>query len=161
MIIFGIDPGLASTGFGVIRVGRRPVLSRCGHISTSSKEHVARRLSQIHSDIEELINRDQPDVMAIENIFSMIRYPRAGILLGTVAGVIYLAAGERGIPITEVTPKEVKSSLVGNGNASKSQIREAARRILGITDINSFHAADAIAVALTAHYRNHPHGMIG
>ncbi len=126
---------------------------RCGHIRTSAKTHISRRLAQIHDDLEELIRSLRPDFMAIENVYSLVRYPRAGILLGTVLGTIYLSAYQNAIPVVEITPKAVKNALAGYGNANKKQIRDAVQRLLGMQAVTSFHAADALAVALTAYYR--------
>jgi crossover junction endodeoxyribonuclease RuvC len=157
MIILGIDPGLASTGFGAIRCDKStPFLVKCGYIKTSSKEHISNRIYQIHSDLNQLINLLNPDLIAIENVFSLVKYPRAGILLGGVLGIIYLSVFQNNISMIEITPKEVKNSLVGYGGANKLQIKETIKRLLKITDIKSFHASDALAIALTAFYRKTP-----
>ena len=154
MIILGIDPGLASTGFGVIRCDQTtPSLLKCGYIKTSPREHISNRLFQIHSDINHLIHTVQPDLIAIENIFSLVRYPKAGILLGGVLGIIYLSVSQNNVSMIEITPKEVKNSLVGHGGADKYQVKEAIKKLLKITNIKSFHASDALAIALTAFYR--------
>jgi crossover junction endodeoxyribonuclease RuvC len=154
MIILGLDPGLASTGFGAIKCeNTRPSILKCGYIKTSPKEHISDRLCQIHLDVNHLIHTLRPDLIAVENIFSMIRYPKAGILLGGVLGIIYLAVSQNSILMKEITPKEVKNSLVGYGGADKEQIKEAVKKLLAITDVKSFHAADALAIALTAFYR--------
>jgi crossover junction endodeoxyribonuclease RuvC len=154
MIMLGIDPGLASTGFGAIRCGgSSPSLLKCGYIRTSPKDHISSRLYQIHSDLNHIIRAVKPDLIAIENVFSMVRYPKAGITLGGVLGIIYLTVYQNNTPMMEVSTKEVKNSLAGHGGADKRQIKETTRRLLGINDIKSFHAADALAVALTAFYR--------
>jgi crossover junction endodeoxyribonuclease RuvC len=154
MIILGIDPGLASTGFGVISCDQTtPSLLKCGYIKTSPREHISNRLFQIHSDINHLIHTVQPDLIAIENIFSLVRYPKAGILLGGVLGIIYLSVSQNNVSMIEITPKEVKNSLVGHGGADKYQVKEAIKKLLKITNIKSFHASDALAIALTAFYR--------
>jgi crossover junction endodeoxyribonuclease RuvC len=157
MIILGIDPGLASTGFGAIRCDKdSPSILKCGYIKTSPKEHISNRLFQIHSDINHLIHILQPDLIAIENVFSLVRYPKAGILLGGVLGVVYLLVFQNKISMIEITPKEVKNSLVGYGGANKHQVKETIKRLLKITDVKSFHASDALAIALTAFYRKKP-----
>ncbi|HPP06034.1 MAG TPA: crossover junction endodeoxyribonuclease RuvC, partial [Syntrophorhabdaceae bacterium] len=92
-------------------------------------------------------------MMAIENVFSLVRYPKAGILLGCVLGVIYVIASNNNIRLMEVTPKEVKNSLIGYGNADKKQIKKMVQHIFNVEQIKSFHAADALAIALTAFYR--------
>ena len=155
MIILGIDPGLANTGFGAINCSKiAPFLLKCGYIKTSAKDHISIRLHQIHSDLNQLINSFRPDLVAIENVFSLVRYPKAGLLLGGVLGIIYLSAYQHNISMIEITPKEIKKSLVGHGNADKKQLKESVKKILKTSDIKSYHASDALAVALTAFYRN-------
>jgi len=155
--ILGIDPGIASTGFGAIRCNKLiPSLLKCGYIKTSPRDHISNRLFQIHSDINHLIHTLHPDLIAIENVFSLVRYPKAGILLGGVLGIIYLTVFQNNISTTEISPKEVKNSLVGYGGANKHQVQEAIKKLLNITDVKSFHASDALAIALTAFYRKYP-----
>jgi crossover junction endodeoxyribonuclease RuvC len=157
MIILGIDPGLASTGFGAIRCDKAaPYIVRCGYIKTSAKEPVSNRLSQIYSDINQLIHSLNPELIAIENVFSLVRYPRAGILLGGVLGIIYLSVSQNNVSMIEITPREVKNSLTGYGGANKHQVRQAIKKLLNMTDVKSFHATDALAIALTAFYRRNP-----
>ncbi|HYA31407.1 MAG TPA: crossover junction endodeoxyribonuclease RuvC [Thermodesulfovibrionales bacterium] len=154
MVILGLDPGLASTGFGAIECGRTSsCLIRCGYIRTSPREHISYRLFQIHSDLNHLIRALQPDLVAIEKAFSLVRYPRAGILLGGVLGIIYLSVFQNNLSMVEITPKEVKNSLVGHGGADKRQVKETIKDLLDISDLKSFHASDALAIALTAYYR--------
>jgi len=154
MIILGIDPGLASTGFGAIACGREALsVFRCGAIKTLPHHHVSHRLFQIHCDLNELMAAVKPEIVAVENIFSMVRYPRAGILLGGVMAIIYLTAFQHDTAVTEVSPREVKNALVAYGGATKAQVREATKKTLGLNDLRSFHVADALAVALTVFYR--------
>ncbi|MCL5023205.1 MAG: crossover junction endodeoxyribonuclease RuvC [Nitrospirae bacterium] len=154
MVILGLDPGLASTGFGAIECGRSASsLLKCGYIRTSPREHISHRLFQIHADLNQLIRTLGPDLIAIENVFSLVKYPKAGILLGGVLGIMYLSVFQNGVAMTEITPKEVKNSLVGHGGADKGQVKETIKDLLGISDLKSFHASDALAVALTAFYR--------
>lgn len=154
MIILGLDPGLANTGFGAISCTRSSSsLLKCGHIKTSPKEHISTRLFQIHSDINHLIRTLHPELVAIENVFSLVRYPKAGILLGGVLGIIYLSVFQNNVPMIEITAKEVKNSLVGHGGADKRQVKETIKDLLNLSDLKSFHASDALAVALTAFYR--------
>ncbi|MGA3173671.1 MAG: crossover junction endodeoxyribonuclease RuvC [Syntrophorhabdales bacterium] len=156
MVILGIDPGLASTGFGAITCDPSSAsLARCGAIKTSSQSHVSQRLFQIHSDLSRLMGALKPEIVAVENIFSLVRYPKAGIMLGEVMGVVYLAVAQSGAGVVEVTPREVKNALAAYGNATKVQVREVTKRVLGMRDVKSFHAADALAVALTVFYRSY------
>ena len=157
MVILGIDPGLASTGFGAIRCNKAtPSIVKCGYIKTSAKEHISTRLFQIYSDINQLIRSINPNLIAIENVFSLVRYPKAGILLGGVLGIIYLSVSQNNVSMMEITPREVKNALTGYGGANKYQVKEAIKNLLKITDVKSFHATDALAIALTAFYRKNP-----
>jgi crossover junction endodeoxyribonuclease RuvC len=156
MVILGIDPGLAGMGFGAITCGAgSPVsLNKCGSIRTSPDHHVSQRLFQIHNDLSLLMQTLRPEVVAVEDIFSLVRYPKAGMMLGGVMAVIYLTTVQNGIAVVEVTPREVKNALAAYGAATKAQVREATRRVLGIGEVRSFHAADALAVAITVFYRS-------
>lgn len=157
MIILGIDPGLATTGFGAIQCkSALPSLLKCGNIKTSPREHFSKRLYQIHGDINTLIRTLQPDLVAVENVFSLVRYPKAGILLGGVLGIIYLSVFQNNVPVTEITPREVKHSLSGFGGADKYQMKSVIKKLLRLDNIKSLHASDALAVALTAFYRKAP-----
>ena len=126
---------------------------RCGAVKTFTSDTIPNRLMQIHADMNQIIEQVKPDLLAIEDVFSLVRYPRAGILLGSVLGVLYVTARERGLPVQEIAPKEIKNALVGFGNAGKKQIKEAVASVLGVSDISSFHASDALAVALAVYYR--------
>jgi len=156
MVILGIDPGLANTGFGAITCDlAKPSLYKCGSMRTPAHQHISKRLFQIYTDLNQLMDALKPEVVAVENMFSMVRYPKGGIILGGVVAIVYLAVFQHNISVIEVTPREVKNALAGYGNATKIQIREVTKRLLGINQIKSFHAADALAVALTVFYRNY------
>lgn len=160
MIILGLDPGLANTGYGAISYDTRtPKLCGIGSIKTTPNEQAPKRLFQIHSDLTALIGKLKPDFVALENAFSLVKYPKAGIVLGGVIGVIYLTMFQHDLPVFEVTPREIKNCLVGSGSATKNQIKAAVQRLLAIEEVASFHAADALAVALTAYYRRSSLGI--
>lgn len=155
MIILGLDPGLNTTGFGAIRCDNRiPSMLKCGCIKTDPKEQISQRLFQIYTDINNLVHSLRPDLVAVENAFSLVRYPKAGILLGSVLGIIYLSVFQHDISAIEITPREIKNSLAGYGAADKYQMKATIESLLKIAGIKSLHASDALAVALTAFYRN-------
>lgn len=161
MIILGIDPGLATTGFGAIKIEKfKPFLIKCGIIKTNTGEHISKRLFQIHIDLLKIIKSINPEIIAVENAYSLLRYPRAGIILGGVLGIIYLTVFQNNLKIVEITPREIKNSLAGYGAADKYQLRNAVKNILGIKTIKSFHASDALAAAVTAYYRNNNRKII-
>lgn len=160
MIILGLDPGLANTGYGAISCDTRaPALHSVGAVRTAPGEPVPKRLFQIHSDLSVLVQKLKPDFVALENAFSLVKYPKAGIVLGGVIGVIYLTMFQHDLPVFEVSPREIKNCLVGSGSATKNQIKAAVQRVLTINKVSSFHAADALAVALTAYYRRSSLGI--
>jgi crossover junction endodeoxyribonuclease RuvC len=156
MKAIGIDPGLARTGFGIVEA-----LSRGGKacdwwaIQTEPGHPLSFRLKTIYDGLKGLLDKWNPDILIVEDAFVLKQFPKAAIQLGEVLGVIYLAAQERGIPVTEVKPTEVKSALTGSGHADKEQMKKMIRQILRIeVPLSSSHAGDALALALTGLSRN-------
>lgn len=149
MIILGIDPGTAATGFGVIDVnGSKMALIEHGVIKTNAKETLANRLKTIYDGIVEVIKRTNPEEFSIENIF-MHENARTAIVLGHSRGVALLAAVNHNLPISEYTPREIKQSVVGNGNASKEQVQFMVKTLLGLREIPKPNdAADGCAAAI-------------
>lgn len=155
MKVLGIDPGLAATGVGLVwGSGMRPKGYSYGCIHTRSKTDIGQRLALIYRRLCGLIDAERPDVMVIEDVFSLDVYPRSGITLGKVSGVILLAASQSGLPATEIPVREAKQALTGNGNADKSQLERSVRRIIGAPEpVRPTHAADALGLALIGLYR--------
>ena len=148
--VIGIDPGLASTGFGIVQGSSSQIRDYSfGTIRTSKTEGLPSRLHHIFSELCSVLNSEKPDLMVIEDIFSLKQYPKSGISLGKVCGVVLLTCYERGITVMEIPVKEVKRVLTGNGNANKGQLEKAVRHFLKRdTSITPSHASDAIALAL-------------
>ena len=122
MRILGIDPGVATIGFGVIDAQRQNnTLIRYGVISTPAGLPLSHRLSQIYADMQELVRTFQPDEMAVEELFFNTNLT-TGIAVAHGRGVILLAAEQMGIPIFEYTPMQVKQAVVGYGKAEKKQV---------------------------------------
>ena len=149
MIILGIDPGVATIGFGVIRAERgKNTLLQYGVITTPAGIPLANRLLQISNDMEELIHTFHPDEMAVEELF-FSKNITTGISVAHGRGVILLAAEKLGVPIFEYTPMQVKQAVVGYGKAEKHQVMDMTRRILHMESVaRPDDAADAIAIAL-------------
>jgi crossover junction endodeoxyribonuclease RuvC len=160
--IIGIDPGLAATGIGIISGHGLHVEGYAyGSIPTEAFHSTAHRLNQIFSKLKHVIQKESPDIMIVEDIFSLGRYPKSGITLGKVTGVILLCASQAAIPVHEVPVREIKQVLTGNGNASKEQLEAAVRRALNCqTPIRPFHASDALAIALIGLYRYQENGPL-
>ena len=153
--IVGIDPGLAETGIGIVW-GRPGVVAGFAHgtVRTPKTDHPAHRLLQIHSKILKVLKQEAPDLMLVEDIFSLGKYPKSGISLGKVAGVVLLSGAQAGVPSLEVQVREAKQVLTGNGNASKEQVEAAVRRHLNLKEpLRPLHVSDALALALIGLFR--------
>lgn len=156
MIILGIDPGLANTGWGVIdRAGPRCTPVAYGCISTRPGEALAQRLSRIHDEVREVIERYAPAECAVESVFFGTN-AKSAFATGQARGVALLATAERRLELAEYSPVQIKSVVVGSGTADKRQVTYMVRTLLGFDhDPRPDHAADALAVALThAHLRD-------
>jgi crossover junction endodeoxyribonuclease RuvC len=149
MIVLGIDPGTASTGYGVVQsTGSRLSAVEEGVIETRPGVPLERRLADIHNRVGELIDRHGPDAMAIEELYFGANV-RTAFAVGQARGVVLLAAGQRGIPSRSYTPQQVKSAVCGNGRAAKDQVGRMVARLLGLSAVPTpDHAADALAVAI-------------
>jgi crossover junction endodeoxyribonuclease RuvC len=147
----GIDPGLAMTGFGIVEtLPRGGRACDWGAIRTESNCPISLRLKIIYDGIKELIEKWNPSLLAMEEVFVLKQFPKAAIQLGEVRGVIFLVAQEKDIPLVEIRPTEVKSALTGSGRADKKQMERAIRQYLKIEgSLGSSHAGDALALALT------------
>lgn len=150
MKIIGIDPGLSDTGVGIVEgIGRRIARYSYGSIRTSQGDPLPRRLDRIYTRLSELLAQEKPDVLVIEEVFSLQRYPKSGITLGQVSGVILLAGVRYGMSSVAIPVREAKQVLTGNGNASKIQLETAVRHLLGSpSPIRPFHASDALGLAI-------------
>lgn len=149
MIVLGIDPGFAIVGFGVLETERgESALRGCGVISTQAGLPMPRRLLQIGEDLEALIHRFSPDVLAVEELFFNTNVTTA-IGVAQARGVILFTAEKLGVPVFEYTPLQVKLGVVGYGRAEKRQVMEMTKRLLGLPAVpKPDDAADAVAVAL-------------
>jgi len=152
MIVLGIDPGTASTGYGVVaadpdRPGRLRALDG-GVIETRTGLPLERRLAAIHARACELIDEHTPTAVALEDLYFGAN-ARSALAVGQARGVVLLAAGQRGLPCGSYTPQQVKSAVCGSGRAEKTQVQEMVQRLLSLTALpQPDHAADALAVAI-------------
>jgi crossover junction endodeoxyribonuclease RuvC len=149
MRILGLDPGIATVGFGLVDSERnKQKLVGCGVITTPAHTPLTSRLDQIYSDLQELIRVYAPDVMSIEELFFNTNIT-TGISVAQGRGVILLCAFRSGLAIYEYTPLQVKQAVVGYGRAEKKQVQEMVRRILNLPAVpKPDDAADAVALAL-------------
>jgi crossover junction endodeoxyribonuclease RuvC len=152
MIVLGIDPGSRRTGYGVISVnGDRFQCVECGAISTVERRKtlpIQDRLLTIHSKLEALIRRVSPETVAVEEVFHAVNV-KSALTLGHVRGVVLLAAIQKGLPVVEYSPLEVKKAVVGYGRADKKQVQAMVKLLLNLKEEPEPHdAADALAIAL-------------
>ena len=149
MRILGIDPGIATVGFGVVDSDKgRLSYVACGIISTPAKTPLSSRLDLIYNDLNQLFDVFKPDVISIEELFFNTNIT-TGISVAHGRGVILLAAYKAGIPVFEYTPLQVKQAVVGYGRAEKNQVIDMVRRILNMNNPpKPDDAADAVALAI-------------
>lgn len=150
LVVLGFDPGTANTGWGVVECsGNRLRSLGYGCIVTSARRETGARLRQIYEEARGLIARFHPDVVVLEELFVNANV-RTALAVGQAKGVLYLAASELAEAPREYSPLEVKRAVTGYGRASKIQVQEMTKVILGLPSIpRPDHAADALAVAIT------------
>lgn len=149
MRILGIDPGYGITGFGLIEADRgKSRLLQCGAITTPAGMDFSARLEIIYEDMRKLLEVAKPDAVAIEELF-FGQNVTTGIGVAQSRGVILLAVRQAGLEITSYKPMQVKQAVVGYGNATKHQVQDMTKRLLGLQAMpKPDDAADAIAIAL-------------
>ena len=153
--VIGIDPGLSATGVGIVRgMGLKIDGFSFDSINTSKNISLPSRLDQIFSNLLLVLKDEKPDLMVVEDVFSVEKFPKAGITLGKVTGVVLLAGCRVDVPVAEVSVREVKQVLTGNGSASKMQLEKTVRRLLNLAKpIRPYHASDAMGLAILGLFR--------
>jgi crossover junction endodeoxyribonuclease RuvC len=149
MIVLGIDPGTANTGYGVVKsAGSRLQALAGGVIGTRAGVPLERRLADIHARVGQLLDEHNPEAIAIEELYFGAN-ARTAFAVGQARGVVLLAAGQRGIPSRSYTPQQVKAAVCGHGGAPKDQVGRMVARLLALDEQPSpDHVADAFAVAI-------------
>jgi crossover junction endodeoxyribonuclease RuvC len=151
VIVLGIDPGTATTGYGVVRGDgtRPPTLIECGVIRTRPRDPLPERLREIHEGVTELIARHRPVAVVVEGVF-YAKNVRTTVVLGHARGVVLLAGAQARIDVYEFPPAEIKKAVVGSGGATKEQVQFMLTRLLRLKAVPSpSDAADGVAAALT------------
>ena len=151
MKILGIDPGLSATGYGLVEFNsdRRVRLLEVGTIEPGSRADLSVRLDKIYKNIDDIVTQYQPDVMVVEKLYAHWKHPITAAIMGHARGVIVLLSAHRKLKLVEHSVKRIRKTLIGNGNASKQQTREAVGHILKIdSDKLTLDASDALALAL-------------
>jgi len=153
MIILGVDPGLAKTGYGVIRI-EGDTISHVSHniISTDAKIQTGNRLEIIFSKITDAVKLHKPDYAAVENLY-FARNISSAFPVAQARGVVLLALAQGEIDTREFSPLEIKQAITGNGRAEKRQVQELVRFLLALKEIpKPDHAADALAAAICCYH---------
>lgn len=157
MIILGIDPGTASTGYGVIKKVQNSKLKvkncfkclDCGLIKTAPSLSTGERLKKINNELSKMIKKYQPGILAIESLY-FFKNLKTAIPVSQAAGVIFLTAAKNKVPVYSFTPLQVKMTIAGHGWAEKEKVQKRVKKILKLKEIpKQDDAADALAIALT------------
>jgi len=149
VVVLGIDPGTAQTGYGVVLArGRRLAALGGGVIGTGPSEPLERRLTRIHARLCDLIAEHRPDAVAVEQLY-FGQNARTAFAVGQARGVVLLSAGMAGVPCFSYTPQAVKQAVCGSGSAAKDQVQRMVCTLLSLDEPpQPDHAADALAVAI-------------
>lgn len=149
LVVMGIDPGVANTGFGIVRLaGSQMSAIDGGVVEAPGEDAPERRLARIHAALAELMTWHEPAAMALEDVY-FGKNVRSAIGVGQARGVAMLAAAEREVPCFDYTPQAVKMAVCGSGSAPKDQVQRMVGSLLGLPEPpQSDHAADALAVAI-------------
>ena len=149
VIVLGIDPGTANTGYGVVlATGQRLAALDGGVIATDGREPLERRLVRIHARVCDLIREHEPAALAVEDLY-FGRNAHSAFAVGQARGVVLLSAGMAGIPCFSYTPQAVKQAVCGSGSAAKEQVQRMVGTLLSLPEPpRPDHAADALAVAI-------------
>jgi crossover junction endodeoxyribonuclease RuvC len=149
VIVLGIDPGVANTGYGIVAHDRgRLVALDGGVVETPAGLDAGARLAEIHRRVGELMDHYLPDAVAVEDLYFGAN-ARSAFAVGQARGVVILAAGQREIRCSSYTPQQVKSAVCGSGRAGKEQVQRMVQALLALPELpRPDHAADALAVAI-------------
>jgi len=149
LIILGIDPGSINCGYGILQIEKRRIVAAgCDVVQVKPTLSLPVRLQKIYDEISKIVAEYNPDIAAVESIF-YDKNIKSAFTLGHARGVILLSLAKAGIPIEEYSPREVKKSVVGNGNASKEQVEYMVKKIINLKKSpKTQDATDALAVAL-------------
>jgi len=150
-VILGIDPGIADTGYGVIKEEKGKLSCLCyGTIKTSAKDNLADRLFLVHRELSKIIKNYQPQAAAVEQLF-FNKNVKTALIVGQARGVVILTLKQGLLPVLEFTPSQVKQAVSAYGKASKTQVQKMVKLILGLKELpRPDDAADALAVAICA-----------
>ena len=150
MRILGVDPGLQVCGYACLESdGDRDIVVEAGVFKTSAERPLEAKLNQIAEDMDAVLNKFAPEVVAVEELYSHYAHPRTAILMGHARGVILQRSAAAGVPVKSFSATRIKKSLTGNGRASKEQVQRTMQTILSLPELpKPPDVADAMAAAL-------------
>ena len=150
MIVLGIDPGLKATGYGFVNFDKQAVkLLETGTIEPKSRDKFQYRIKTIFQNLEELVEKYQPDVLVLEKLYAHYNHPTTAAIMGHLRGVICLLCAQREIELVEHSVKRIRKTITGNGNATKIQTQRVVAHMLKIDENKlTLDASDALALAL-------------
>lgn len=150
MLVLGVDPGLAATGYGLVeRQADNLRLVEGGVIRSNASDPVEKRVGAIFSGIAEVIDEFKPDIMAIEDLYSHYKHPKTAVIMAHARGAILAAADTKNVAVVNYAATKIKSALTGNGRARKEQVQQMVLDSLNIKDpIEPLDTTDALAAAL-------------
>lgn len=160
MRILGIDPGLGTTGYGLIE-DKNFKLIEAGTIKTKANTPIQERLKKIFDSLTDIVNEHSPGVLVLEKIYSHYKHPATAILMGHARSVVCLACGVHGIKLINYPSTKIKKTITGNGHASKQQVQRMVQDILRLkTAPQPVDVSDALAMAIAYCYLNRAKGQI-
>lgn len=150
MLVLGVDPGLAATGYGLISYGSGGVrIIEGGVIRSCEDDPLAKRVGDIHAGMRDLLGEFHPDVLSMEELYSHYKHPKTAIIMGHARGAVLVAAHEQNVPVKHYAATMIKMALTGNGRARKEQVRKMILETLGLHGpTEPLDTYDALAVAL-------------
>jgi len=160
VVILGIDPGFGITGYGLIEIhdskAKNPEILEAGILKSKQNKNISERLFEIYKSLNDLLQEFSPSVLAIEEIYSISRFPRSAIFIGNVQGIVLLAAAQRKIPVFSYFPIQIKKILLGYGRGTKLQMQKMVQRTFKLETVpKPDDVADALAVALCHAHRTY------
>ena len=157
MFVLGVDPGLSTTGYGLVESSYPPSAIVAGVVRTEKHRDISARLDELYRGITQVIADHQPDVVAVETVFTN-RNLQTAMSVGRASGVVLLAAAQARLPVFEYVPTAIKAAVTGDGSANKQQVQQMVKRLLRLAEApKPADAADALAIAL-CHLRTVPIG---
>lgn len=155
MLVLGVDPGLAATGYGLVEsLGDRNRLVEGGVIRSDKNDSLEKRVGAIFAGMQELVTEFKPTVLAMEDLYSHYKHPKTAIIMGHARGAVLVAAHQQGIPVAHYAATAIKMTLTGNGRARKEQVQRMVCDALGLTGpMDPFDTSDALAAALCHIYQ--------